>query len=165
MTKASQWLTVGLASSHTVARSDPGAARPMAGHEEVYQMRKLLLAAVICLSLGAVALPGTVLAANGGNSEAAHDCRANSDGLGFKNRGACVSFFAQGGTLGTFESTCIGHGGTFAASGQEPDGETFAPICTFSGTITITAFAAAQTALDPFCPPTGLPLSFSPRSP
>jgi hypothetical protein len=124
-------------------------------------MRKLLLAAVICLSLGAVALPGAVLAAKGGNSEAAQACRANSDGLGFKNRGACVGFFAQGGTLGTFESTCVTHGGTPAASGQEPtNGETFAPICTFSGTITLADFAAAQVALDPFCTPNGASFVF-----
>jgi hypothetical protein len=49
---------------------------------------------------------GTALAAGGGNSGAAHTCQHSgyvflerSDGSGFSNTGACVSYAAHGGTL------------------------------------------------------------------
>jgi hypothetical protein len=62
-------------------------------------------ALLVALSVGLVA-PAAAMAANGGNSDAAHACQQGgwqgleaSDGTDFTNTGDCVSYAAQGGTL------------------------------------------------------------------
>jgi hypothetical protein len=119
-------------------------------------MKRLLLTALVVVGLLTVALPVTVMAAGGGNSAAADDHRDSWDDLGFKNRGACVSFFARGGTIDPFRALCAQNGGVWSPSGLslapawEFDHEIdtvsmsgpFSPICRSLGTGTVVISAA-----------------------
>jgi hypothetical protein len=65
-------------------------------------MRRGLVVLLVLVAMGSMAAGAY---AGGGNSDAAHACQKNgylnlhrSDGSSFKNTGACVSYFAQGGT-------------------------------------------------------------------
>jgi hypothetical protein len=77
------------------------------------------------------------MAAGGGNSAAAHDCRDSSDDLGFKNRGACVSFFARGGAIDPFQALCAQNGGVWS-----PSGLSLAPVCEFDHEIDTISMSA-----------------------
>ncbi len=65
----------------------------------------LRLLAIVALIMGTLVL-GTAVAADGGNSDAAHACQrggyanyTRTDGTTFANQGQCVSYAAHGGTL------------------------------------------------------------------
>ena len=71
-------------------------------------MKRHLLAALLATALMALALPGSVAVAGGGNSAAARDCQENHAAYGFRNTGQCVRFFVQGGT--PFQLGCESRG-------------------------------------------------------
>jgi len=82
-------------------------------------MRRTLVVLVLLVAVSAVA---SGAGANGGNSGAAHACQHNgyrtlhrSDGSSFKNAGACVSYFARGGT-GSASGSGSGAGCTVTAT-------------------------------------------------
>ena len=109
-----------------------GAAAPMTGHEEVYQMKKLLLAAVIGRSLGR----SLCRARSWRRTAATRRPRMTVERTRtarLRERGACVNFIAQGGTSGPSRA---GASGTAVRSRQRcrsrPMTETFALIGTFT---------------------------------
>jgi hypothetical protein len=112
-------------------------------------MKRHLATLIVVMAL-MLAAPRAVTALTGGNADAAHSCQEDHVTLGFENRGDCVSFFAQGGTLGpTFRTTCLGLDGTYFAVGQGGGGNT-APYCEWTG-ISQSDHIAAEAALAPFC--------------
>lgn len=77
---------------------------------------RLLAAAALALSLGALAAPAAVAATpDPGNSGSAHACQhggwqslRGSDGTTFKNQGQCVSYAARGGTFAAPATVAVG---------------------------------------------------------
>jgi hypothetical protein len=81
-------------------------------------VKKRLLMCLAVGSLLAAMLPGVTAAADApANSTAAKECQQNYSAYGFRNVGACVSFFAHGGQLTPVEAEVRLADGLYPCSG------------------------------------------------
>jgi hypothetical protein len=109
-------------------------------------MKRFLLVAIVASAMMALASPGTVAAAPGGNAEAAKECLQSYGDRGFRNPGECVSFFARGLAHEPFQMTCVEFGGTFFTSLRG-----LAPACEWV-TDNTEQWLAAREPLEALCP-------------